>query len=167
MTQQCQNKNLTKDDTNKVQKNVGMTQQCQNKNLTKVDTNKVLFLHVYTYVYTMFTPMFKPCLHQCLHHVHTYVYTMFTFMFTNVRPMFSPYVPNLSSLCALCVLQLRLMCVVPTFKMCQSVFYSQREYRKLHIQTIYIYVFSTMPLHSKAVFSDPQCLKKKKRTNPF
>ena len=32
---------LTKGDTNKVQKNVGMTQQCQNKNLTKHDTNKV------------------------------------------------------------------------------------------------------------------------------
>ena len=41
MTQQCQNKNLTKDDTKKVQKNVSMTQQCQNKNLTKDNTNKV------------------------------------------------------------------------------------------------------------------------------
>ena len=41
MIQQCQNKNLTTDDTNKLQKNVGMTQQCQNKNLTKDDTNKV------------------------------------------------------------------------------------------------------------------------------
>ena len=41
MTQQCWNKNLTKDDTNKVQKNVSMTQQCYNKNLTKDDTNKV------------------------------------------------------------------------------------------------------------------------------
>ena len=41
MTQQCQNKNLTTDDTNKVQKNVGMTQQSQNKNLTKDDTNKM------------------------------------------------------------------------------------------------------------------------------
>ena len=51
MTQQCQNKNLTKDDTNKVQKNLDVTQQCQNKNLRKDDTNKVLFLHVYTYVY--------------------------------------------------------------------------------------------------------------------
>ena len=29
--QQCYNKNLTKDNTNKVQKNVGMSQQCQNK----------------------------------------------------------------------------------------------------------------------------------------
>ena len=41
MTQQYWNKNLTKDDINKVQKNVGRTQQCQNKNLTKDDTNKV------------------------------------------------------------------------------------------------------------------------------
>ena len=41
MTQQCQNKNLTKDDKNKVKKNVRVTQQCQNKNLTKDDTNKV------------------------------------------------------------------------------------------------------------------------------
>ena len=40
MTQQSWNKNLTNDDTNKVQKNVSMTQQCQNKNLTKDDTNK-------------------------------------------------------------------------------------------------------------------------------
>ena len=31
----------TKDDTNKVQKNIGMTKQCWNKNLTKDDTNKV------------------------------------------------------------------------------------------------------------------------------
>ena len=42
MTQQCQNKNLTMDNTNKVQKDEGITQQCQNKNLTKHDTNKVL-----------------------------------------------------------------------------------------------------------------------------
>ena len=41
MAEQCYNKNLTKDDTNKVQKNVGMTQKCQNKNLTKDDTYKV------------------------------------------------------------------------------------------------------------------------------
>ena len=41
MIQQCQNKNITTDYTNKLQKNVGMTQQCQNKNLTKDDTNKV------------------------------------------------------------------------------------------------------------------------------
>ena len=41
MTQQCQNKNLTKNDTKKVLKNVGMIQQCWNKNLTKDDTNKV------------------------------------------------------------------------------------------------------------------------------
>ena len=34
-------KNLTKDDTYKVQKNIDMTKQCQNKNLTKDDTNKV------------------------------------------------------------------------------------------------------------------------------
>ena len=40
MTQQSQNKNLTKDDTNKLQKNVGRTKQCQNKNFTKDDTNK-------------------------------------------------------------------------------------------------------------------------------
>ena len=32
------------------------------------------------------------------------------------------YVPNLSSLCALCVLQLILLCVVPTFKMCDIFF---------------------------------------------
>ena len=40
MIQQCLNKNLTKDDTNNVQKNIGMTKQCWNKNLTKDDTNK-------------------------------------------------------------------------------------------------------------------------------
>ena len=68
----------TKDDKNKEQKNVGMTQQCWNKNLTKDDTNKVLFFCAYTYVNTMFTPMFIPC----LHHVHTYINTMFTPMFT-------------------------------------------------------------------------------------
>ena len=41
MTQQSWNKNLTKDDTNKVQKNVSVTQQCKNQNLAKDDTNKV------------------------------------------------------------------------------------------------------------------------------
>ena len=41
MIQQCLNKNLTTDDTNKLKKNVGMNQQCQNNNLTKDDTNKV------------------------------------------------------------------------------------------------------------------------------
>ena len=46
MTQQCQNKNLTTDDTNKVQKNVGMKQQCKNQNLTKDDTNKVKKMQV-------------------------------------------------------------------------------------------------------------------------
>ena len=60
MTQQGQNKNLTKDDTKPLKKNEGMTQQCQNKNLTKDDTNKVHFLQVYTYVYNYFTPMFTP-----------------------------------------------------------------------------------------------------------
>ena len=34
MTQQCENKNLTKDDTNKLQKNVGRTKQFK-----KHDTN--------------------------------------------------------------------------------------------------------------------------------
>ena len=32
------------DDTNKEQKNVGMTQQCQTKNLTKDDTNKKMYV---------------------------------------------------------------------------------------------------------------------------
>ena len=41
MTEQCQNKNLIKDDTNKAQKNVDRTQQCYNENLKKDDTNKV------------------------------------------------------------------------------------------------------------------------------
>ena len=36
----------TKDYTNKVQKNVGMTQQCYNKNFTKDDTNKVKKMYV-------------------------------------------------------------------------------------------------------------------------
>ena len=35
------NKNLTKDDTNKVQKNIRVTQKCYNKNLIKDDTNRV------------------------------------------------------------------------------------------------------------------------------
>ena len=65
MIQQIWNKNLTKDDKNKVQKNVSMTQQSQNKNLTKYDTNKVVFLHFYTCVNTMITPMFPPFLHLC------------------------------------------------------------------------------------------------------
>ena len=38
---QCWNTNITKDDTNKIQKNIGMPQQCWNKNPTKDDTNKV------------------------------------------------------------------------------------------------------------------------------
>ena len=55
MIQQFQNKNLTKDDTNKMPKNIGMTQQCYNKNLTKDDTHKVSFLNVYINVNNMFT----------------------------------------------------------------------------------------------------------------
>ena len=53
----------------KVVSMIGMIQQCWNKNLTKDDTNKVLFLYVfiyvYTYVSTMFTHMFAPCSHLC------------------------------------------------------------------------------------------------------
>ena len=82
----------TKDDTDKVQSNVGMTQQCWNTNFTKDDTNKVLFLHVYTYVDTMCIPMFTHmlhlCLNPCLPHVHTYVYTMFTPKFTPCSQIF-------------------------------------------------------------------------------
>ena len=91
-TTQIQGKeNLTKDDTNKVQKNIGMTQQCYNKKLTKDDTHKVSFLNVYIYVNNMFTPrfkrmftplfkpMFRPCLHLCVN--------MFTPIFTH---MFTP-----------------------------------------------------------------------------
>ena len=45
-------------------KNVGMIQQCQNKNLTKDDTNKVQVSACLHLCYTMFTPMFTPTLTQ-------------------------------------------------------------------------------------------------------
>ena len=54
--------------------NLGMKQQYQNKNLTKNDTNKVLIMHVYYLCihlcYTIFTPM--------LNHIHAYVFTYVT-----------------------------------------------------------------------------------------
>ena len=43
--------------------------------------------------------------------------------FCSLRWSLLAYVPNLSSLCALCVLQLILLCVVPTFKMCDIHFF--------------------------------------------
>ena len=47
MAKQCWNKNHTTDDTNKVQKNVGTTQQCKNKNLTK-DKKKITLVILVT-----------------------------------------------------------------------------------------------------------------------
>ena len=43
--------------------------------------------------------------------------------FSSLRWSELAYVPNLSSLCALCVLQLRLVCVVLTFQMCHNFFF--------------------------------------------
>merc|ERR1711888_501008 len=55
----------------------------------------------------------------------------FCLCFSSLRWSELAYIPNLSSLCALCVLQLRLICVVPTFKMCQSVFKTPVVYGSL------------------------------------
>ena len=122
--------------------------------------------------------------------------------FCSLRWSLLAYVPNLSSLCALCVLQLILMCVVPTFKMCDPLFLffllngggsrtlpilsmgsaikknlphkslTKDTQSNILIERVRTALndFSRLPLHSKAVFSDPQCLKFFfffKRTNPF
>ena len=121
-----------------IQKNVDMTQQCQNKNLTKDDTIKVQVSACLHLCYTMFTLIFTPtltqsmiqtkrrkmwydttvleykshkglykqsalsaCLHLCLHHASTYAFTFLhlclnlylnhvnTYVYTMFIPMFT------------------------------------------------------------------------------
>ena len=83
--------------------NVGMTQQCKNKNLTKDDRNKLIFLHVYTIFTLMFTYMFTPYFHL----FYTYVYICVYTIFPPILPIFTPCLHQYLHLCfQICVHQL-------------------------------------------------------------